>query len=165
MTIAAQMKLIRDTLAAAVRPDGGTVFVAGDPYQLVTMLRETTKGVRVGVLFSSEEKRGDYEERGAVDREFWVIASRGQGLKLEPGASLVDGAAGGRPLFDIMETLRQAIRGISFDAETTEVTPDFRGIKTFNTEGYLVDAYQLTFTIGSQLVAIEEPAAEEEPAE
>lgn len=153
MNISAQMILIRDTLAETLRPDSATVFIAGDPYQLVTLLRETTKGVRVGVLFSSEDKRGDYEERGAVDREFWVVASRGQGLKLEPGASLVEGQGGGRPLFDVMEDIRQAIRGLSFDAETTEVTPDFRGIKTFNTEGYLVDAYQITFTIGVQLPA------------
>jgi len=77
-------------------------------------------------------------------------------LKLEPGANLVTGASGGKALFDIIEAIREAVRGISFDDATTEVTPNFTGIELFNTEGYLMDAYRLTFDIGVQLPAIVE---------
>ena len=154
MKISEQLKAVRDALADWAREHGGQVFVAADPYHLVTLLRETPKAIRCVVMFHGETKRGDYEERGAVDRTFWVVCTRGQGLKLEPGASLVDGVAGGLPLFDLVEEARQIIRGIQFSADTTEVTPNYLGVEPFSTEGYLVDAYRLEFSIGTQLPAV-----------
>lgn len=160
MKIKDQLTQIRDTLDGWARGHGGRVFIASDPYHLVTLLRENPKAMRCGLMFHGESKRGDYEERGAVDRTFWVVCTRGQGLKLEPGASLVEGSAGGVPLFDLVEEARQIIRGIQFDPGTTETTPNYLGTEPFNTEGYLVDAYRIEFSIGVQLPAPDAASAD-----
>jgi hypothetical protein len=151
MKISDQLKLVRDALAAWSRTCGATVAIASDPFHLVALLRENPKAPRAAVLFMGESKRGEHEEAGMVDRTFWVVVSRGQGLRLEPGAGLVDGASGGQPLFDLVEQVRDVIRSLSFHPETTEVTPNNLSIDAFNTEGYLMDAYKLEFSIGVQL--------------
>lgn len=152
MTIAAQLNQVATALDAWAKEHGGTAEVAADPFHLFALLGNKPGGVRAVVLFAGEAKRGEYEEQGAVDRSFGVIISRGRGFTLDPSASLVKGAGGGEPLYDLIEEARQLIRRISFDAETTEVTPNYLGCDLFPaSEGKPVDAYQLNFSIGTQL--------------
>jgi len=162
MTIVAQLKQVRDAFAAWAQGNSGVVAIAADPYQLVVLLRTASKAMSAVVMFHGETKRGEYEERGAVDRTFWVVITRGQGLKLEPGANLIAGVADGKPLFDLVEEARETIRHLSFDDATTEVTPNVTEISPFNTEGFLMDAYKIVFSIGVQLPAVDvtaEPTA------
>lgn len=154
MTIAEQLNQVADALKTWAAAQGGTAEVAADPFHLLAMLQHKPGSVRAVVLFGGEQKRGEFEETGAVDRGFSVILSRGRGFTAEPSASLVKGAAGGRPLFDLVEEARQQIRGLSFAEETTEVTPNYLGCELFpSAEGKAVDAYQLNFQIGVQLPA------------
>lgn len=157
MTIAAQLKQTRDTIADWARANRGRVVVASDLYHLVYLLRQSPGTLLAAILFHGEAKRGDIEERGAVDRTFWVVITRGQGLKIEPGASLTDGVAGGKPMFDLIEEAREMIRGLSFDADTTEVSVNYLGCEPFAADGFLVDAQKLTFSIGVQLPAVQQP--------
>lgn len=155
MTISDQLKQTRDAMAKWAQQNSGKVNVASDPYHLAYLIVQSPGAMRVCVMFHSETKRGEHEEAGLVDRTFWVVISRGQGMKVEPGASLVDGVGGGRGLFDLVEEARQVIRGIQFREETTEVTPNYLGCEPFSIEGWLTDAYRLEFSIGVQLEAPE----------
>jgi uncharacterized protein YbjT (DUF2867 family) len=157
MTIAQQLKATAKALKAWASGNNGVVSIAGDLEGMLTVLREVPGAVRVVVMFHREEKRGDYEERGAVDRYFWVALARGKGLKIETGANLVEGTAGGAPLFDLVDEARQVIRGLSFDSDTTEVTPDYKGADPLTVNGLtLTDVQRLEFSIGTQLPAVDQ---------
>lgn len=158
MTIAQQLNAVKEALKPFAEDKGLGLDIAGDPFEALLRLK-SKPGAGALVIFSQGEvKRGEYEETGAVDRNFAVIVSRGQALTIEPGASLVKGAAGGEPLFDLIEQARDVVRAIQFEDPsapdpTTEVTPNYLGFEPYSVEGRLMDAYQLNFQIGSQLPA------------
>lgn len=157
MRISAQLNQVATTLDVWCRTKGGVAVVASDPFEMLGMLQNKPGGLRAVVMFTGENKRGEYEEAGFVDRNFAIVVSRGRALTLEPGASLTVGSANGDPLFDLAESARDVIRGLSFDAETTEVTPNYTGTEALAVDGKRLDAYQLNFQIGTQLPAIEIP--------
>jgi hypothetical protein len=104
-------------------------------------------------MFQGEQKRGEHEEAGVVDRTFWVVISRGRGMKVDPGMSLVEDVAGGPPMFELVEAAREVLRGLTFDSETTEESIDYKSCEPFVIDGFLQDAYKLEFSIGCQLPA------------
>lgn len=169
MTIKEQLLIVRDRFAAWAQGNSGTVAVASDPYHIVFLLTESPGAMKACVMFHSELKRGEYEESGMVDRTFWVVISRGKGMKIEPGASLTQGVSGSaKAMFDLVEEGRELIRAISFEGPTdlpltTEVTPNYKGAEPFVMEGYLTDAYRLEFSIGCQLPAVDEQANPVQP--
>ena len=169
MTIKEQLLIVRDRFAPWARANGAKVEVASDPYHIVYLLVQAPGAMRACVMFHSDAKRGEYEESGMVDRTFWVVVSRGKGMKIDPGASLTEGVSGGgKAMFDLVEEARELIRGISFEGETdfprtTEVTPNFKGAEPFAIEGYLTDSYRLEFSIGVQLPAVDVTANAAEP--
>lgn len=151
--------MVRDTLQTWAVENGGGAEIVSDPFHLLAMLMTKPAGFRAYVLFVGEAKRGEYEETGAVDRNFGVIISRNRGLTVNPGDALVKGET---PLFELVEGARNAVRSIQFEDTlavplnqlTTEVTPNYLGCEPFPApDGKMVDAYQLNFAIGSQLPA------------
>ena len=158
MTIAAQLNQLVAALDAWAKLLNGSAEAASDPFHLLAMLQMKPGSVRACVLCTGEAKRGDYEEGGFIDRSFSVVISRGRGFTLEPEASKTKGAANGEPLYNLVEAARDVCRGLSFDADTTEVTLNYLGWEPFPApEGRAVDACQLNFQIGVQLPAIPEP--------
>jgi hypothetical protein len=153
MTIKNQLLAIQTALADWTTTNTGKSFIASDPYHIVFLLLQAPGAMRVCILFHAEQKRGEYEESGMVDRTYWVVISLGRGMKLAPGASLTEGVSGGKPMFDLCEDAREIIRGIQFDS-STEVTPNWKGMEPFPIPGYLTDAYRLEFSIGCQLKAV-----------
>lgn len=152
MTIGETISQTRDTLATWAEGQGGSAEIARDIVHLYALVRIKPGGFRVIVHFLGEEKRGTFEEAGQVDRKFWVVISFGQSLQLDKGDALIHGQAGGRPLFDLAEEVREQIRAISFDPSTTEETPDLRSITPFAIPSdVLLDAYTIEFWIGCQL--------------
>ena len=153
MTIAEQIKA---TLAAlqAWGVDGRAVIApATDPVDFFSILRTGPGRVRCAVLFRGENKRGEHEEAGVVDRVFWVGVSRGKGLQLNRADALINDGGAGPAMFDVCEEVRQVIRRIQFDGATTEGTPDYKSFAPLEVEGWLLDAYTLEFWIGTQLPA------------
>lgn len=151
MTISAQLKQVAAALQTWAVQKGGSAEIAGDPFHLLSLLQHKPGSVRAAVLFAAETKRGEFEEASMVDRGFTVVISRGRGLAAVPTDSLVKGQGDGQPLFDLVEEARQIIRGLSFSADTTEVTPNYTGCEPFAVDGKAIDAYQLSFQIGTQL--------------
>jgi len=156
MRIRDQLNQLQETLHPYARMESaGAAEVATDPVHLFALLGEKPGGLRIGILFSTEDKRGDYEEAGFVERRYLIVISRAKGFTLVPADSLVKGAAGARPMFDLVEEVRDLVRAISFSADTTEVTPNYLGAKPYVTpNGVLTDAMQLEISIGTQLPAI-----------
>ncbi len=169
MTIASQLKVVRDALREWAAGRHGGVEIAADPEHLFALLQIKPGGFRAVVIFQGETKRGEYEELGFVDRTFWVVLSFGRSMMLDKGNALVTSRAGNLPLFDLVEECRELIRGISFeeanDSATTEITPNFKAIETFDTGDLQLDAYRIIFTIGCQLPAVVAAASVETDAE
>lgn len=146
---------IEAALKVWAKPHAGTVHLAGDPLHLFSLLGDKPGGVRAAIMVRDGQKRGEYEEAGQEDVTFLVVVSRGRGFKAEPADNLVRGSGGGAPLYDLVEQIRDVVRGIDLDDETTEVTFDFKGFGPYhNPFEILADAYQLEFSIGRQLPGI-----------
>jgi hypothetical protein len=151
MTIADQCKAVRDVFKDWSQANAGQVEIAKDIVHVFGMLTQKPGTARAVVVFRDEVKRGVFEETGMVDRKFWVVVSQGRSLKLQPADQMVEGSAGGKALYDLTEDARDVVRGISFEADTTEVTPDFKGIYAFEADGWLIAANYIEFTIGTIL--------------
>ncbi len=157
MKISEQLLAFEAALAPFCATQGGDAKVASDPVNLFELLAEKPGSLRVAILFNTEDKRGEYEESGGVDRHFLFVITRAKGLTLNPADSLIRGAAGGMPMFDLVENVRDTVRGltiVSADNPDTEGTPNYLGAKPYVTpNGILTDAMQLEFALGCQLPA------------
>lgn len=160
MTISEQLTFIAEQLKPWANDTKTRVEIAADPVHLLGLLATSPGAARVVVMFDAEEKRGDYEELGRVDRKFLVVVSRGRGFALEPEQSLVEGVAGGRPLYRLVEEAREMIRAMRFSPETTESLPNYLATRRLQVEEAAVDAYQIEFQIGVQL-PLEQPGEED----
>jgi hypothetical protein len=80
MTISEQLKFLKEQLTPWVREVKGRVEIAADAVHLLGILATAPGAPRVVVLFDGEDKRGDYEELGKIDRKFIVVISRGRGF-------------------------------------------------------------------------------------
>lgn len=152
MTINEQVLQIRDALATWAQEQKGRVEIAGDGAQLFSLLATSPGALRAVILFDAETKRGDYEENAGVDRKFLVVVSRGRGFQLSLADNLTTGSAGGAPLFDLVEQAREIIRAQRFETGMLEPIPDYKGTTRTQFEGLpATDAYQIEFTLGTQL--------------
>lgn len=151
MTISDQLKFIKAQLTPWITEVKGRVEIAADAVHLLGLLALSPGAPRVVILFDGEDKRGEYEELGKVDRKFMVVISRGRGFKLDPGAALTEGVAGGPALYDLFEQCREVIRDIVFDRATTDGITNYTAGLRFSLEENAVDAYQINFSIGVQL--------------
>lgn len=154
MTIAEQIKLVKKALEDWGGGAKATVAIAQHPIDFFTQLRTGPGKLRAVIMFRGEDKRGEYEEAGVVDRKFWIGLSRGKGLQLNQAEALIDESGAGPALYDLIEEVRQVVRGLEFAQDTTEVTPDYKGFNPFEVEGWLLDAYNLEFWIGTQLPGV-----------
>lgn len=127
MKISAQAKVIRDGVADWARTRNGSVEIALDLNHLFALLSIKPGGFRAAVIWDRQEKRGEHEEASMVDNFFRVYLSFGRNLKLEKGSALTDGAEGGAPFADLIEELRDTLRGLAAFDDSTEQTLDFKG--------------------------------------
>jgi len=155
MTIAEQLKQIRDTFAPWVKAFSGHLEISNDPVHTFAILQSKPGTPCVVVQFENESKRGEIEEVGMYDRTFHIIIYRSHGMKLEKGDALIEGTSGGRALYDLIEEARELVRRISFDGQTTETTPDFKRIAPYVFQDTTFDAALIEFSIGCQLPAVD----------
>ncbi len=154
MTISAQLQQIREALAAWAARRKGAVEIGARISDLFGMFAEgAPDGLRVRILFSGETA-SEPQEAGRADRSFLIVMTTPRGL-LAPGDD-TRSTAGHTPPYDLVEELRQILRGLTFDVETTAGTPDFVSIGIFTLpDGRPVDAYQIEIKINVQLPAPE----------
>lgn len=151
MTIGEQLQFIAGGLQPWAQEIKASVAIVESVAHLVSQLVQAPGSPRILIMVDAEEKRGEYEELGRVDRRFLVVVSRGVSMRIEDGRSILEGAAGGRPFYDLLEECREVIRGLRFDHESTERIPNYVGMSRVQVDGFITDARQLAFTIGTQL--------------
>lgn len=153
MTIAEQLRRVREDLAEWARRNGGEARVASDQVQVLDFLMATKPGgFMCAVLFESEEPRGEHSELGRCDRGFKVVVSRGKGFRADSGAALTEGSGGGPSVFDLVEGAREVVRGLRLPEEAEgEQQAGYRGSGPFQVEGFVLDAYEVRFGLGAQL--------------
>lgn len=156
MTIAEQILFIAAGLKGWASSNKGDVHVASDVVELIDLLRQRPGAPRVGVMFQEELPRGDFYELGRVERTFKLVVARGRGLVLETGASLTQGAAGGKPMYQLVEETRETMRALRFDSEFCESVPVYKGSKPFEVQGVVLDAFEINFSVGCQLPQMSE---------
>lgn len=155
-SIKQNLETTRDAFAAWAQKLGASIEIASDPNHAFARLGNKPGSARVVILFSGEEPRTEYEEAGFVDRKIDLIVSHGKGF-VDPGKATLE-TPGRKPIYEIIEEVRQLLRGIHFDDNTsTEVRPSYKGCGMFQMpDGKIVDAYVLSFSIGVQLPAPED---------
>lgn len=159
MTIAEQLRDVRAGLAEWAQTCGASVEIAADAVHLWHLLKGKPGAVRALLLFESEQKRGEYEETGRVDRKFLLILSRGRGFTLDPADNLVEGSAGGLPMYDVIESARDAVRALNADPqdETGERLVNYQQTVRVDAGELRVDAYQIEFSLAAQMLITNRP--------
>jgi hypothetical protein len=157
MSIAQQLKTYEAALDTFAQKQGGKCLVAKDKNHLWDMLFNAPAGLRVLVWFQREVPRGEFGTQartGKVDRHFQVVITRGAGFKIKPGDSLTEGAGGGRPMFDLVEDVRDLVRTLIVPGSQAEDRiPDNVGIELLDVGGtdLRVDAYEINWTAGANI--------------
>ena len=152
-TTAANLRFLQSSLKQWADDHGGTVEIAADIVHLFALLSIKPGGFRVGLKAKGEDKRGELEEVGFVDRKYWVCLSFGQSMQLNKGQAMVKGPGGGEAWGDIIDSCRDWLRGLSFEPTTTEVGPNYTGWHELIEihPDFLVDGVYIEFTIGQML--------------
>ncbi len=150
MTIEQDINVISAGLADWVQKNGGSIHVAHDVPHMYRLLAGAAGKACLAVLFVGEKPRNEtYSDiEGRCDRRYWIAISRGYTLESYAGKSLIEGVAGGKPMFVLLSTLKAAIRKLRFDSNA-EPVPYFQGIELLTFEGITLDAYREEIVVGS----------------
>lgn len=152
MTIAEQLKLMRDSLDTWANQNGGKAFIASDIAHMWQMAWAKPDSPRVILCCTGEEIRGEFALASAthrVDRQFTAMVTRGRGFNPDRGDSLTDQRGTARPLFDLVEEAREIIR--SFVGVSVESPMDYKGIRTIPMSDMIMDAYLIEFSAATDL--------------
>jgi hypothetical protein len=152
MTIDGQTKLLLRALEPWATANAGSVKVANDRPHLFQLLGTSPGAPRAAVYFVEEKPRSKKfnDIAGRVDRKFWVCISRGRGFKAEPGRSLTEGVAGGKPMFILVEEAREEVRGARQE-DIDEIRPYYKGTYPIELEGATVDAYYIEVVLAADI--------------
>ena len=169
MSIKAQLLAIELLFNAMVAQVGGAVFICSDLVHLWQVLFDNSQGIKILLMFNGEQVRGDLATASPlarVDRQFLIVVSRGRSMGLNPGDAMVEAVGNAPPMFEVMDVCRDWVRGIQFDPNTCEMPVDYHGMTPFHTEGSgrIVDAYQIMFSVGTQLL-VEPPPGNDSPGQ
>jgi len=152
MTIAEQLNQLVAGLGAFAKENKAAIKIAHDVPHLFKILGDAPGAVRVGILFAGETTRTERfsEIEGRVDRKFWIAFSRGYTLESYAGKSLVEGVAGGKAMFDLIEEGRTALRLIRFE-NTDEPVPYYKSTELLTFEGVTLDAYRIEIEVAADI--------------
>ena len=152
MTIKEQMWLLLKTLEPWAAANAGSVKVANDKPHLFQLLGASPGAPRAAVYFVEERPRSRRFDDvvGRVDRKFWICISRGRGFNADPGKSLTEGVAGGKPMFVLVEEAREEARGARQD-DIDESRPYYQGTYPIHLEDATVDAYYIEVVLAADI--------------
>ena len=155
MTLKQQLTNIKTSLDKWATNENGGALIAFDHVHLWHLLLHKPGAPRAVCVYEGEDAKVPFEgasRLGRVNRHFSVTISRGRGLNLERGASLTDGAGGGRPMYDLVSEAVEIIRKTSAVADDGDGPIDYHGThRVDGPNGMIVDAYQIDFSAGTQL--------------
>lgn len=154
MNLSGQAKLVMEALESWAKSSGGRAFIAADALDCIDQLRLKPGRASAALLWNTEEPRG-LEVLGRVDDSWKVVVSRGRSMKLQAGEALIEGAAGGPPMFELVEAVRDVVLALRLPPEEqfddAELIPVYRGSGPFEVNGLLLDAVEIRFALAAQI--------------
>lgn len=151
MTVQEQTQAIVAGLQPWCREFKGSVHIAHDLNHLFKILGENPGSVRAGVLWVGDATRDDLNADvvGRCDNRFWIGFTRSYSLEAYPGKSLVEGIAGGGPMFLIIKSAKDRIRRLRIGTDD-EPMPFYKFTDLFTVEGVTLDAYRMEIMVTSE---------------
>ena len=151
MSTKSNLIFLREALTQWAKARQGTCAITADLLDVFGMLSTKPGGFRVLIKAKGEDPR-DIEEAPMFDRRYWVYLSYGRSMQYNPGDAWVKGPSGGEAWADLIDSCVAWIRGLTFDPDTTEGNPNYRGWKDVVEvhPGFLVDGIVIEFTIGCE---------------
>ena len=154
MTLSDQATMIESALADWAKANRGRVFIASDVPHVLEQLRAKPGTPTCAVLWTGRQPLGAIDRAAKKDNEWKVIVSRGRSLRLISGESLTEGAAGGRPMFDLVEEAETVVlslrQDVDEDQDPEDAYPVHLGTGMWEVNGLLLDAMEIRFTLPSQ---------------
>lgn len=153
MKIKDMMGLIWTALDRWAQDNAGGAYIASDLEHAWRLCQSNTNTPRVIIVYAGENIRGDFSVAAInrrVDREFSVVVSRGRGLQIDRAQTLTDPANNARPLFDLVEEVRDICRNL-WATQFVEDPVDFKNVLQWDSRPYIVDAYCVNFSIADDL--------------
>jgi hypothetical protein len=149
--IADKLKMMRDLLDGKI--DSAPCFIAGDRMHSWEICRNRPGTAKIAVGFSRGDARVNFPGGDITGREnqyYYAVISRGRGGAQVRSDNLIYGSGGGKPLFELAEIMRDALRAIRFDPVSDE-QPDYVGMKEWDLQTFGIDAYEVQIWVGTQL--------------
>jgi hypothetical protein len=153
ITISEEAALIEAALQPLVTSYGGTAAVVSNLRDLWNQSSMDSQVPRILVCYNGETARGTFSQVSPwhrVDRNWTIAVTKGRGFYAARGAGLFDGTATEPPLYDVVETIREIIRGMQNISEETP-GPDYRGIKPMQMGNIVVDGYTIEVTTANDI--------------
>jgi len=133
--------------------DNAPCFIASDKVHSWEILKNRPGTCKIAVGFSRAEARVNFPGGDITGREnqyYYATISRGRGLAQNRSDNLIYGSGGGKPLFELAEIMRDALRAIRFDPVSDE-QPDYVGMSEWDLQTFGIDAYEVQIWVGTQL--------------
>lgn len=140
-------------LATYAQNQQGNCIIASDLQHAWGYCQNNEIFLKLIALYTGEDIRGDFPVAAInhrVDMQFSVVVSRNRGLDANRGQSLVQDTGNARPLFDLVDEVRNLLRGL--DSQLMVEWPiDYKGISQWDTGPFITDAYVIKFSLPADL--------------
>jgi hypothetical protein len=133
--------------------DSAPCYIAGDRVHAWEILKNKPGTCKIAVGFSRGKARINFpggDRTGRDNQYFYAVISRGRGLNQVRSDNLIYGSGGGRPLFELAEIMRDALRSIRFEPQNDE-QPDYVEMAEWDLQKFGIDAFEVQFWVGTQL--------------
>lgn len=150
-------RLVRDALkglnAEGAQP---TISVAKDPWNVIEILTDAPRGVRLVVHWAGEEALGDEPAAPLVTQRIEVIVGYALGLRAGVDAALVENLENRPALLRLVALVRERVLAMTFtDAYASEGIFRYRGCDPVETpDGVPLAAYRLRFEMDTSMTDI-----------
>ena len=153
ITISDEANLIQGQLQLFIDTYGGSAEIVSNLKELWNQSTISSDLPRILIVYNGETSRGSFSQISPwhrVDRSWTVAVTKGRGYYSSRGAGLSDSTATETPLYDVLETVRDIIRGMTTISEETP-SPDYRSIKPMQMGNLVVDGYVIDFTTANDI--------------
>ena len=164
MTINEQGHRILEIAHGWAADDGGRAELMFSLAHLWRMSANKASAPYVMVCYNGEDQRENFPGgaiTGRVDRHWIVALRRDRQLNQNPGDSLSESRQNARPLYDLVDEMRDLCRSILFSPQNEERPVDFKSVRPMvDPFGVPHDGYLVEFSVGTQLGLVVESTDE-----
>jgi len=153
ITISDEANLIQTQLQLWVASYGGSAEIVSNLRDMWNQASINSDTPRILICYMGEVSRGSFSQISAwhrVDRNWTIAVTKGRGYYLNRGEGLFDSSSTETPLYDIIESVRDIVRGMTNISEETP-SPDYRSIKPMQLGNLVVDGYTIEITTANDI--------------